>query len=301
VSIDDSPRHQPGCTKHLEHGAGKVDAVRVCVHLGPADAEQVDGFLESVRRLDLDPQRLAGESAPIGDLLRVDRATKPRAGRHGQLFQRIGRKGAGHIEGLLVRPPVQHMGKQRVRHHARIRREHCPRHRASVQRPVVKAFRERRDLHQLPVMARRHPHQLQEAPKPDGDLPVEGVGVRQELRGIDVQRHYPRLAKVHQPGLPVVRVRRKQGIAQRAVAGILALPRLSPRQAGSARLAGGNCTQRRGGGKNHAASDQGKGLAAGQGHGGLLCDTISHYMIRNRITCNPDLSLHAAPRIGNRR
>ena len=126
-------------------------------------------------------------------------------------------------------------------------------------------------------MARGHPHEFEKAAKPDGDLAAEGVGVRQQARGIDQKRHDAILAQVHEPGLAIVRVGREQREAQRAPARILALSGGGPGQGGGARLAGCDDAERCGRSKDRAPADDGEGLATGQGHGGL-------YMMRYRTT-----------------
>ena len=140
---------------------------------------------------------------------------------------------------------------------------------AVVERGGVVAFGEEREVHAIAVLGRGHAHDLEEAAEADGDLTVEGVGVRQEAAGIGIERDDAVLRQVREPGLAVVRVGREKRPGQRAAARFVVGARHLPGQVGGAGRAGDGEAGAGRGGEDGAATDQGEGLAAGQGHGAL--------------------------------
>ena len=107
-------REEPRGRHQFEHRPAEVDPVGVRIDLGVADAEEIDGFAIGVRRLDLDHQGLAGQAAQVRDLGRLDRAAETAVARHVESREDVARKRAARVIGFLVRPAVEHMGKERV-------------------------------------------------------------------------------------------------------------------------------------------------------------------------------------------
>ncbi|OYY78078.1 MAG: hypothetical protein B7Y43_06525 [Sphingomonas sp. 28-62-20] len=94
------------------------------------------------------------------------------------------------------------------------------RHRILVQTGLGLARRERRDVNRITALGRRDPSNFDKGTETHDDLSVERVGFGQALVEIAAQQHAVAADQFDQPGLAVMRVRRKNRIAQRIEPGI---------------------------------------------------------------------------------
>ena len=141
------------------------------------------------------------------------------------------------------------------------------------------AFREHGDFGAISLLCSCEAQEFEESAAAEDDLTVERIGRGEAAVEIDIQREGVVAFELHQPGLAVVRVRRKERVGEEAAAKLGLLPRRAPSFArGAARLVERNETARAGSGEDNPSPDQFQQAAPG-GHRSFSIGSISNYIV----------------------
>ena len=115
-------------------------------------------------------------------------------------------RGPGYIIDRPVGAPGQHMSEQRMGFHGRIpHKSHCG-NRAGIEPELRLALGPQGRINSPALLSRRHGQQFQKCAAADGDLPIIGIGRRQQAGQVGPQNQSVSADQLHQPRLFVVRI-----------------------------------------------------------------------------------------------